>query len=108
MKLIKIIESSNPKKKYDAIFKLNDDKQKKISFGATGYRDFTLINNKDSKFYLPKSLDRNVVKDAYIRRHRSREDWNNPLTAGSLSRWLLWSKPTLKGAIKAFVKKFKL
>jgi len=108
LKLQKIKKSDKDGKKYMAIFLIDSDKIKTVHFGSAGARDFTLINDKDSKFYLPKSLDRNVVKDAYIRRHRSREDWNNPLTAGSLSRWLLWSKPTLKGAIKAFVKKFKL
>ena len=70
-------------------------------------RDFTLINDKNSKFYLPKVLDRNVVKDAYLRRHRARENWDNPLTAGALSRWLLWDKKTLSGSLKAFKKKFK-
>tara|TARA_R100000541_G_scaffold30740_2_gene39671 strand:- start:1622 stop:1909 length:288 start_codon:yes stop_codon:yes gene_type:complete len=95
MRLIKIVKSSNKLKKYDAYFMLDNGRQKKVSFGAAGYSDYTI--NKDD--------DR---KELYIRRHRSRENWNNPLTAGALSRWILWEKKTLKAAITAFKKRFKL
>ena len=106
-KLLRITKSSNQSKKWDAIFMV-DGKEKKVSFGANGYRDYTLINNKNSKFYLPKILDRNVVKDSYIRRHEKNENWNNPLTAGALSRYILWNKKTLSTSIRDFKKKFKL
>ena len=106
-KLLRITKSSNQSKKWDAIFMI-DGKEKKVSFGANGYRDYTLINNKNSKFYLPKILDRNVVKDSYIRRHEKKENWNNPLTAGALSRWILWDKKTLNSSIKSYKKKFRV
>ena len=106
-KLLRITKSSNQSKKWDAIFMV-DGKEKKVSFGANGYRDYTLINNKNSKFYLPKILDRNVVKDSYIRRHEKNENWNNPLTAGALSRYILWNKKTLSTSIRDFKKRFKL
>ncbi len=108
LKLMKIKKSDKPDKKYMAIFLIDNEKTKTVHFGSSKMRDYTLINDKDSKFYLPKSLDREVVKTSYIRRHRSREDWNNPLTAGALSRWILWDKRSLLGSIKAFKKKFKL
>ena len=107
MKLLKIIPSTNKTKKYTAVF-LVDGQERRISFGASGYRDYTLLNDKTSKFYLPNKSDRDVVKASYIRRHEKRENWNDPMTAGSLSRFLLWERPTLKGAIKAFKKRFKL
>tara|TARA_R110002012_G_scaffold64557_1_gene169688 strand:- start:1616 stop:1939 length:324 start_codon:yes stop_codon:yes gene_type:complete len=107
MKLLRIVRSSNSAKKYDAIFMI-DNKEKKVSFGASGYRDYTLINNKNSKFYLPKILDRNVVRSSYIRRHEKKENWNNPLTAGALSRFILWNKKTLNSSIRDFKKKFKV
>lgn len=107
MKLLRITKSSNQSKKWDAIFMV-DGKEKKVSFGASGYRDYTLINDKNSKFYLPKILDRNVVKASYIRRHEKKENWNNPMSAGALSRWLLWSKKTLASSIKDYKKRFKL
>lgn len=107
IKLIRIVKSSNSAKKYDAIFMV-DGKEKKVSFGASNYRDFVLINNKDSKFYLPKILDRNVVKASYIRRHEKNEDWNNPLTAGALSRFILWNRKSLKASIRDFKRRFKV
>ena len=108
LKLVKIKTSDKPDKKYMAIFLIDNEKTKTVHFGSKGARDFTLINDKSSQFYLPKTLDRNVVKDAYIRRHRAREDWTNPLTAGALSRWILWDKRSLDSSIKAFKKRFKV
>lgn len=107
MKLLKIIPSTNKTKKYTAVF-LVDGQERRISFGASGYRDYTLISDKTSKFYLPNKSDRDVVKASYIRRHEKRENFNDPMTAGSLSRWILWEKPTFKGALRAFKKRFKL
>tara|TARA_R110000737_G_scaffold196982_2_gene217481 strand:+ start:1495 stop:1824 length:330 start_codon:yes stop_codon:yes gene_type:complete len=106
IKLIKIVKSKKALKKYDAYFKLDNGKEKVVSFGSAKMRDFTLINDKNSKWYLPKVLDRNVVKDSYLRRHKARENWDSPMTAGALSRWLLWDRKTLPASIKAFKKKF--
>ena len=108
IKLIKIVKSTNDKKKYEAHFLLDNDKIKIVRFGQAKARDFSLINDKSSPFYLPKVLDRNVVKASYLRRHEKREDWTNPLTAGALSRWILWDRPTLAASIKSFKKIFKL
>ena len=105
---MKVISSSNDKKKYDAYFMLDNGKEKKVSFGAAGYRDYTLINDKNNKFYLPKKVDRDSVKTAYLKRHKSREDWTKPMTAGALSAWILWNKKTLGGSIAHFKNKFKL
>ena len=71
MKLLEIKPSTRKAKKLMAIFDVNG---KKITthFGSAGMRDYTLINDKSSKFYLAKVKDRMVVKDAYIRRHAKR------------------------------------
>ena len=108
IKLIKIVKSQKPAKKYDAHFKLDNGKEKIVSFGSSGMRDYTLINDKNSEFYLPKLIDRNVVKASYLRRHRERENWENFLTAGSLSRWILWDRKSLKASIAKFKRKFKV
>ena len=108
MKLLKVTKLINDVKKYEAIFLLDNGKEKKVKFGAFGYRDFTLINDKNSKFYLPKTLDRNVVKDSYLRRHIKKENWNSPTTPGALSRWLLWNRKTFNASLKDFKKRFKL
>lgn len=84
-------------KKYDAYFLLNDEKTiKKTAFGATGYSDFTKH----------KDIER---RERYLKRHNNRnENWNDVTSAGSLSRWILWNKPTLKESIFDFKRKFKL
>ena len=107
-KLIKIIKSSNPKKKFDAIFDING-KEKKVSFGAQGMRDFTLINDKNSKFYLPNKKDREKVRDNYQRRHKKdllTEKNKLGLGAGSLSFHLLWTTPKMN--ISKYKKMFNL
>ena len=54
--LLKVVPSKNPLKKLDAYFILDNGKEKIVSFGQRGARDFTLINDKNSKFYLPKKV----------------------------------------------------
>jgi len=34
------------------------------------------------------------MRAAYIARHTVRENWNDPYSAGALSRWLLWGDTT--------------
>jgi hypothetical protein len=94
MKLLSILKSRDGTHKYTASFQLEDG-IKKVSFGAVGYDDFLLTND-------------NKKKQAYLRRHRKREDWNNPLSAGALSRWILWNKPNFLESVNSFIKKFNL
>ena len=105
MKLMKIIPSKNKGKKYVAYFMLPTGKERAIHFGASGYRDYTLISDKKSKFYIKDKAARDKVKAAYISRH-SKENWSKPDTAGTLSRYILWSTPSLGGSIRNFKKKF--
>ena len=108
MKLLSISKSNSKGKKYDAVFKLDSGKEKTIGFGATGYRDYTLMSDPKSKFYERDMKERNAVKSRYYARHVKREDWTNPLTAGTLSKYILWHKKTIPLAIKEFKKKFKV
>lgn len=91
LKLLGIYKSDKPTKKFKALF--NDGKV--TYFGAVGYEDFTI--HKD-----------NVRKNRYILRHKKNESWNNPKTAGALSRWVLWNKPTLKASISDYKRRFDL
>jgi hypothetical protein len=87
--------SRNPEKKWDAIFE-KEGKEKVVSFGARGYSDFTKHKNATRK-----------ARD--IKRHSGMgEDWNKPDTPGALSRWILWNKPSLKGSLRDFRKRFSL
>ena len=95
-----IIEPSHLKtKKYTAIFYDDKNKNKKIKtthFGNKGSSDYTI--NKNDK-----------TKMNYIKRHEKNENWNDPMTAGALSRWVLWGDSTsIKTNIKDFKKRFNL
>ena len=92
MKLVSITEARDGKHKYTALF---SDPKKTTQFGAAGYDDFTKTKNKEQK-------------ELYLKRHKERENWSDPTTAGALSRWILWNKPTLKGSITDFKKRFNL
>jgi len=87
--------SRNPEKKWDAVFE-KEGKEKVVSFGAKGYSDFT--KHKDV-----------TRKARYIKRHSGMgEHWDKPDTPGALSRWILWNKPSLKGSLRDFKKRFSL
>ena len=59
-----------------------------VHFGQAGMSDFT--KNKDP-----------VRRKQYLARHEAKEDWADKESAGFWSRYLLWEKPTLRGAAAA-------
>ena len=85
-----ISKSKNKNKKFDARI----DGKKTVSFGSAEHSDFT--KHKDEE-----------RKQRYINRHKSREDWSDPKTAGFMSKNLLWNKKTLTESIKDTNKRFK-
>ena len=97
MKLLEVKPSSRAEKKWAAVFD-NDGRKKTIHFGSSGYHDFTTFSKEE----------RDSHKERYINRHSKRENWDNPQTPGSLSRWILWNKPTMKASIADYKKKFDL
>jgi len=109
MKLLRVVKSSKAGKKWTAIFgDGGGNLEKQVHFGSAGMRDYTLVSDKASKFYLPKMVDRNVVRDSYKRRHKKDLETKNPMRAGYLSYYLLWNKKTLASSIKDYKKRFKL
>ena len=91
---LEIRSSSKPNKKYDAIFTRNDKTTKTVHFGDKRYEDFT--QHKNTK-----------RRELYILRHRKNENWDNPESAGSLSRYILWGDYTdIQKNIKAFKTRF--
>jgi len=91
---LEIRSSSKPNKKYDAIFTRKDKTTKIIPFGDKKYQDYTEHKNKKRR-------------DLYLLRHRKNENWNNPETAGALSRYILWGDYTdIQKNIKAFKTRF--
>tara|TARA_R110000787_G_scaffold60435_1_gene137094 strand:- start:1529 stop:1816 length:288 start_codon:yes stop_codon:yes gene_type:complete len=94
MKVI-IKKSTNSKKKYMAVFSEKGKVKKTTHFGAAGMSDYT--KHKDPE-----------RKTRYMKRHKKRENWDDYMSAGSLSRYILWGETSLKDSINVYKKKFKL
>ena len=92
---VEIKKSNNKNKKFMAIFYDGDKKIKTTHFGASGMSDYTIHNDDDRK-------------KRYLDRHRKNEKWNDYMTAGALSRWILWNKKNLKSSVLDYKKRFKL
>ncbi len=107
MKLVEIKPSTRKDKKLVAVFRLDNGKEIKTHFGAKNYRDYTLINDPKSQYYIKDKNEREKVRQRYLKRH-AKENWFKPMTAGALAKWILWEKPTLKAAIANYKRKFKL
>ena len=89
---VKLIKSPKPEKKWRVLF----EDGKHVDFGQKGYSDFTI--HKD-----PLRMKR------YLTRHSGMgETWGvrGVRTAGFWSRWLLWSKPSLRDAKRLISNKF--
>ena len=86
-----LLDAENPQKKWMVI----TPNFKVVQFGDSQYEDYT--QHKDE-----------IRKMSYLRRHKPREDWNNPDTPGFWSRWLLWNRKTLIESIADIEKRFGL
>ena len=95
---VEIINSSSKNKKLKAIFYKDNKKIKTVQFGSKGMMDFTLHN----------SDVREKKKESYLKRHKKNENWTDYMTAGSLSKYILWNKTTRKASIQDYIKRFKL
>jgi hypothetical protein len=97
MELLSIKKDTDGKHKYVATFKNKEtNRNKTVHFGAAGMDDYTKTKDKEQR-------------DRYLARHRARENWNDPTSAGALSANILWGSSTsVQQNIKAFKKKFNL
>ena len=96
MVFVKLSKSNIEGKKYTAIFYDDDRRKIKTShFGSAGMSDYT--KHKDDE-----------RKQRYLDRHRNNENWDDYMTPGSLSRFILWNKPTINASYNDYLKKFNL
>ncbi len=95
VKLLYVRRSERKEKKLVAKFLLDNGKSRTIHFGA-----------KNSTTYAEGGSDSKRL--AYIARHSVREDWTNPLSAGALSRYVLWQRKSIKAGVADFKKRFKV
>jgi hypothetical protein len=84
-----IIESPNSSKKWRAYFKDGSH----TDFGQKGANDFTITNDEERK-------------RLYLLRHRNNENWKDGKSAGALSRFILWNKPTIKASLQDYKMRF--
>jgi hypothetical protein len=92
-KLSYLGQSTRSDKKMMARFVHVSGQTRTTHFGAAGMSDFTL--HKDV-----------ARRERYFNRHRNNETWSDPLTAGSLSRYILWNKPSLRASIADYKRRF--
>jgi hypothetical protein len=100
MKLLDITPATTKGKKYTAFFDV-DGKKKRVHFGAAGMSDFIHYSKQDK-------VHAEERKSLYLIRHKEHENWNDPTSAGALSRYILWNKPTLEASIADFKRRFNL
>jgi len=97
--IIELSRSNRKNKKWKAILLDNGKKKKTIHFGLKGASDYTIHKDK-------KRMER------YVARHKTREQkfWNknNIMTPAFMSRFILWSKPSLSEAIRYVNNRFNL
>ena len=93
MIFISLEPSTRPNKKYMIMF---NDPKKTIHFGSKNSK--TYLDHKDKK-----------KRFNYLQRHYPNENWDNPLSAGALSAFLLWGPSTdLKTNLKEFLRRFNI
>lgn len=80
MKLLRIVEARNPKKKWRAEF--SDGKG--VEFGSAGMGDYTITKDK-------------AQRDRYRTRHKVDLLTDDPRRAGFLSYYILWGESTDMG-----------
>ena len=80
-------------KRYKAIFyDKKGDKIKTTQFGSSSHENYTIHGDKKRKEWYRK------------RHHKDKID--EPMSAGSLSWWVLWNKKTLEASIKDYEQRF--
>ena len=96
--------SDRPDKRYMAVFYDKDNKVKTTHFG------YAITDDKGIKKYGSTYIDHknDELKSAYIARHQVNEDFTNYMSSGSLSRYILWEKKSLREAINNFKRRFRL
>ena len=91
-----IKKSDKAGKKLMATFYPKDNgRTKTVHFGQAGADDYTRTRDK-------------AQRSRYISRHRLRENWTVPDTAGCRARWILWNKESRAASINSYKKRFNL
>ena len=80
-KLLRVVKSDKPGKKWKAVFQTDAGREKTTHFGASGMQDYTQHHDKERR-------------ERYRSRHRKDLETRDPTRAGFLSWYLLWGEST--------------
>lgn len=93
VELLYIRKSKNKQKKWVAVFRMDNGKERRVRFGATGYLDFTIGASRDQR-------------KLYRIRHEG-DNIKDPTSPGSLSYYILWGSSTdMEKNIKSYKKRY--
>ena len=82
MRLLEVVKSSRPEKKWMAIFETSESgRRKRVHFGASGMDDYTITHDREQR-------------DRYRQRHHKDLMTRDPTRSGYLSYYLLWGNST--------------
>jgi len=94
-KLLKVVKSDRPGKKWKAVFDV-DGRYKTTHFGASGMQDYTQHHDKERR-------------ERYRSRHKKDLDTKDPTRAGYLAYEILWGPSTsMEENIKYYKSKYGL
>ena len=85
-------KSKKKDKKYDLLITEDGQKDKTVSFGASGYEDYTTHHDDERK-------------ERYIKRHiKEKSNWGNSVSnlrkPSFLARFVLWNKPSVVSSVR--------
>jgi len=97
MRLLKVVPSSRPEKKWMAVFETSaSGRTKKVHFGSAGMDDYTLTGDTEQRY-------------RYRMRHKKDLTTGDPTRSGYLSMYLLWGDSTsFRKNVEDYKKKFNL
>lgn len=107
MRLLRVEPSLQRHKKLRAVFGFGGGggkRTKAVNFGGRGCGDYIQYSALRGS---PAGLAQ-AKRRAYIARHGATESWKDPTAPATLSRYLLWERPTLRGAVASYRKRFKV
>lgn len=88
-----IKKSKTEGKKYDATF-IRNGREKVVSFGKKGEKDFT--QHKDRE-----------MKEFFDFKYSKKQNWKDLMHPQALNKWILWDKNSLDKGIKSYEKMFR-
>ena len=96
MKLLRIIKSPKPEKKWRAVFETDTGREKHTDFGDSSMEDYTQHGDPERR-------------ENYRSRHQKDLETDDPTRAGYLSWYILWGdSKNLQQNIQSYKKRFNL